>query len=244
MMIDDMNGREKQSRREIQRVEDYPLASPMDYHYQEEEPHLRDYLSVLMRRKWIALVFFVVVVTSVTIGTFLVKPVYRSTITLKVDKETPNIFQEKSTPMLILMNENDFETQKRTLQSRSLAVHAIRSMGLADNPELTGKKSGPRQPAGAGNEEAAIDNGVIASFLSRITVQPVSDSRLIQVSFDSTSPQLSASVANGIGKAFMEHTMKSKFDATQQARDWLEKQMEEMRAKVERAEEALNRYAA
>ena len=39
----------------------------------EEEVHIRDYLEVLMRRKWIVIVFLVIVVATVTLGSFLMR---------------------------------------------------------------------------------------------------------------------------------------------------------------------------
>jgi uncharacterized protein involved in exopolysaccharide biosynthesis len=56
----------------------------------EENVHLRDYLSVILKRKWIVITFFICVVVTTTILSFLMVPVYQSTITIKIDKQNPD----------------------------------------------------------------------------------------------------------------------------------------------------------
>jgi len=65
----------------------------------------------------------------------------------------------------------------------------------------------------------------------------------VNVSFTSYSPEIAAKVTEAIAKSFIDLNIESKFEATQQAREWLEKQLEAMKAKVEQAEERLNEYA-
>ena len=54
------------------------------------ELHLSDYLRILRGRIWIVLLFFIVVVTVVTIGTFKAKSVYRATTRLIIESPHRN----------------------------------------------------------------------------------------------------------------------------------------------------------
>ena len=56
----------------------------------EENIHLRDYLSVILKRKRIIIAFFICVVVTTTILSFLMVPVYESSITIKIDKQNPD----------------------------------------------------------------------------------------------------------------------------------------------------------
>lgn len=235
----------------IQKREEFPVAFPLnDPQQQEEEVHLREYLHVLMRRKWTALTFLVITVTTVLIGTFLMTPVYRSTATIKIDKEKPNVLQFKDVIEVERAADDYYQTQHKILKSRNLAKRVIRQMKLDQNPEFGGsaavvaKAPAPAEILDRRNADEGINPRVVNSFLSRLTVEPLQKSMLVKVSFDSYSPALSANVANAVAKSYIEFNIESKFDATQQAREWLEKQLEEMKARVERAEEALNKYAA
>jgi uncharacterized protein involved in exopolysaccharide biosynthesis len=48
----------------------------------QPEHHLKDYIETLKRRRDIAITFFVSTVLIVTIGSFLMTPIYRATVTL------------------------------------------------------------------------------------------------------------------------------------------------------------------
>ncbi|NWF75700.1 MAG: polysaccharide biosynthesis tyrosine autokinase [Nitrospirae bacterium] len=241
----------------LQRTSQYPLTSSIpSYDYiqtKEEEVHLRDYLSVIIRRRWILITFLIAVVTTVTIGTFLAKPKYKSTITIKIDKENPNILSFKDVVGLERVEEDYYQTQYKILKSRNLAKRVIRSLRLNEHPEFVSpqKIEAHASEANSGQLlkqidplEDGISSGVIDTFLKKVEVSPLQKSRLVNVSFISYDPELSANVSNAIGEAFIELNIESKFEATHQARAWLEKQLETMKAKVEQAEEKLNEYAA
>jgi len=204
-----------------------------------------------MRRKWIVITVLVAVVTTVTIGTFIMKPEYRATATLKIEKENPNILAFKDVIGLERAEEDYYQTQYKILKSRNLAKRVIRSLKLNTHPEFAPKTKG----AEAAHEDTLLEKnnpledesispGLVDTFIKRIDVKPVQKSRLVDVSFAAFDPELSAMVANKIGESFIGLNIESKFEATYQARTWLEKQIEIMKAKVEQAEEKVNEYAA
>jgi capsular exopolysaccharide synthesis family protein len=256
MNKDNLN--DKEPSRDIQIAEEFPVAFPIDYpqQEQEEEMHLWDYLNVLLRRKWTAITFFLVVVITVTIGTFLMTPIYRGAITIKIDKENPNVLKFKDVYEVDRIEDDYYQTQYKILKSRALAKRVIRSMNLDQNPEFAGKKAAllkgniadkaaaePSEDVSAGAAEE-IDSAVVDRYLARLSVEPLPKTRLVKVSFDSPSPELAAQVANTIGKAYIDFTIETRFDATQQANEWLDKQLQDMKAKVEKSEEMLNKYAS
>ncbi|HWR58961.1 MAG TPA: polysaccharide biosynthesis tyrosine autokinase [Thermodesulfovibrionales bacterium] len=231
----------------LQKTDEYPVSLPENYVYQQErETHLRDYLRVILRRKWIVMTFFLIAITTALLGMFLMKPIYRSSVVLKIDKE-PNVVNLKD------VYEKDggdeyYQTQYKVLKSRGLAKRVIRSMKLDQNPDFAGSIAPPKSPAemaetpAAQNTEEDSDPTLVDRFLKSLSVEPQPRSRLVKISFDSPSPALTASVSNEVAKVFINYGVESKFDATLQARDWLEKQLEDLKIKVERAEDALNKY--
>lgn len=241
----------------LERVHPYPPAPLRQPGYQpppfqEEEVHLRDYLNVILRRKWILITFLIAVVTTVTIGTFLKEPLYTSTITIRIDKENPNILAFKDVVNLERAEEDYYQTQYKVLKSRNLAKRVIRSLRLNTHPEFSSLKKDGVSVSHAGVlekkenllEDEGISSAIVDTFLSRVEVSPLQKSRLVNVSFTSRDPELAAKVADAIGLEFIELNIGSKFEATQQARTWLEKQLDVMKAKVEQAEEKLNEYAS
>lgn len=242
------SSQEDNKSRALEKVRDYPLV-PGGYNaYGEEEVHLMDYLQVILRRKWIVITFLLTVFTTVTIGTFMMKPQYKSTVTIKIDKENPNLLAFKDVYAVERPEEDYYQTQFKILKSRNLAKRVIRQMKLDANPEFSAQKaelkaaSFLKKPDSMLKEEG-IDSTLIDGFLSRVTVLPQQKSRLVNVSFSSYSPELAVRVTESLAKSFIDLNIESKFEATQQAREWLEKQLDAMKAKVEQAEEKLNEYA-
>ncbi len=242
----------------LEKTSQYPLTFPQNlYDFiqgKEEEVHLRDYLNVIIRRRWILITFFIIVVTTVIIGTFLAKPQYKSTITIKIDKENPNILSFKDVVGLERAEEDYYQTQYKILKSRNLAKRVIRTLRLNAYQEFIPSQNVTEHADEADSDtltkqvdplkDERISSGVIDAFLKKVEVSPLQKSRLVNVSFISYDPELSAKVANAIGDAFIELNIETKFEATHQAREWLEKQLETMKVKVEQAEEKLNEYAA
>jgi len=51
---------------------------------EEKDAHLRDYLDVILRKKWTVIVFLITVVITGTLATFLMTPLYRATTTIQL----------------------------------------------------------------------------------------------------------------------------------------------------------------
>ena len=78
-------------------------------------------------------------------------------------------------------------------------------------------------------EETKQQAKVIDRFLNDLTIAPVRNSRLVDVRYDSPDPALSAQVANGIAKAYIEQSLEFKFLSSKEASDWLGQRLAEQR---------------
>src|ERR1700694_5281270 len=76
----------------------------------------------------------------------------------------------------------------------------------------------------------------------RLTVEPVLNARLVKVGFESHYPDFAARVANTLAEAFITQQLDQKVETTRYATQFLAKQMEEARGKLETAEDRLNRF--
>jgi len=87
-------------------------------------------------------------------------------------------------------------------------------------------------------------DSVISTFLTRILVTPSADSRLITISFQAYSPKFAAQMADAIADTFVEWSLNRRLEATRTARDFLEKQLAEVKADLENSEQALYQFLA
>jgi succinoglycan biosynthesis transport protein ExoP len=239
----------------------------VSYQAPEEEVHLRDYLGVIMKRKWVVLTFLASVMIITMVITFTTTPQYVSTAVIKIGDA-----QNSSDPLKILQTSQQpdyYQTQYEILKSDALAEKVIRKLDLAKNPDFRKTDNVLLRAIGkvidsvvdgvstllssvsVGNSEKATHRSstempayLINSFLSKVDVVPVKNSQLVQVSFTSSSPELSQNVAKAIADSYISLTVDSRVDTSKQAKDFLRNQIELTKAKLEDSEKKLNNYAS
>src|SRR4030042_3001391 len=104
----------------------------------EAKTDLQDYLAIVLKRKWTVLSFALVVLTTVTIGSFLATPSYTAKGTLLLEKEA-NILSFQDIFQIETFNDDYFQTQYKLLKSRTLANDTIDRLKLYENEKFIGK---------------------------------------------------------------------------------------------------------
>src|SRR5436189_1690024 len=203
------------------------------------EPHLYDYLLILRKHQWLILPFMLAVVTIVSIATFRMQPVYVAIARIEIDRENANIlpFPGGDSFDYMVDSENYIETQAKILTSETLALQTIRNNGLALRPEFAAS-GGPSEAVASGNLANQTRPPELAEFLGNLSVKRVPNSRLMDVSFESTDPRLAARTVNAHIATYVEQNYRSKYEATSQASDWLADQLRDFKIKVQKSEDA------
>jgi succinoglycan biosynthesis transport protein ExoP len=93
------------------------------------------------------------------------------------------------------------------------------------------------------NTETLSRVGTVAKFQQAVTVEPVRNSRLVQVSVRNADPDLAAAIANTMAKAFIAMHIERRLDSSIYARQFLEEQIRQSKAKLEESERVINEYA-
>jgi polysaccharide biosynthesis transport protein len=207
------------------------------------EPHLYDYLLILRKHQWLILSFLLGVVTIVSIATFRMRPIYIATARIEIDRENANIlpFQGADPYELMMDLDNYIETQSKILTSETLALQTIRNSGLASSPEFSGR-NGPSEAIATGSLANQKYPPEIGAFLGSLRVRRVPNSQLMEVSFESTDPQLAARMVNAHLETYIEQNYRRSYEATTQASRWLAGQLDELKIKVEKSENARIEY--
>jgi uncharacterized protein involved in exopolysaccharide biosynthesis len=76
-----------------------------------------------------------------------------------------------------------------------------------------------------------------------LKVRAQANTRLLEILCDSTDPRLAADFANALAAEFTEQNLESRWQTTQHTGEWLTRQMEDLRIKLEKSEELLQNYA-
>jgi capsular exopolysaccharide synthesis family protein len=226
---------------------------------EEKEVHLRDYWKVIHKRRWIVVAFFFIVLIATAVGTLTMKPIYRGTATIQINKENPQIVDFKEIFAVNTMDMDYYQTQYKILESRTLARRVIQTLKFSERPEFQPKPETPFQKwksslrtsllgfFGSPDQEASESGGetfLINHFLTKLKIEPIRNSRLVKIHFDSNSPQLSTQVSNTLAAAYIQQNLEARFVSTEQAKQWLTRQLEDLKAKVESADENLQEFGS
>ena len=205
------------------------------------EPHLYDYLLILHKHLWLILTFMVAVVTIVSVATFRMQPVYIANAKIEIDHESTNIlpFQATDSYAYEADLDNYIGTQSNILTSETLALETIRNTGLAGNPEFAG---GSSDAIAAGTLKNQKPPSEIAAFLGGLKVQRILNTSLMEVSFESTDPQLAARILNAHLENYIAQNYRSRYEAAEGATKWLQSELDELSVRVRRSEDARIQY--
>jgi polysaccharide biosynthesis transport protein len=189
------------------------------------------YFWILKRQKWRILAFVVICVAATTVISSRLTPLYESTATIDIDRQAPAAVIGQDAARMAPNDADQFlATQVKIIQSDSVLrpvaqrFHLIRSQEAAGNPASDAKSDSAPQT------------------LKDLKVTRPPNTYLLLLSYRSPNPELAADVANGVATSYIEHTYNVRFRATAGLSTFMEKQMEELKAKMERSSEALVRF--
>ena len=201
------------------------------------EPHLYDYLLILRKHLWLILSFMLAVVTFVSIATFREQPVYVANAKIEIDRENTNVlpFQGGDSYDYMMDLDNYIETQARILTSETLALQTIRNSGLAASPELSSGDV-PSEAVATGSLANQPRPPEIAAFLGSLSVKRIPNTRLMEVTYESTDPRQAARILNAHLESYKAQNMQGHYAATTEATTWLQGQLMDLKRKVEKSE--------
>ncbi|WP_144185139.1 GumC family protein [Elioraea rosea] len=231
-------------------------------------------LAVLKRRKWgmILSVIIFPVIALVALGQLT--PRYTGTATVIYEaqefqiREMQSILRDEGGTTSVVL-----QSQLEIIKSLPMAERVADRLDLARRPEFNWSTAEPSNMAKARRwvqtqasaiaglvsaELAAslapprrgtprpedVRNGVILSTLDRISASVVANSRVINISFTSQSPQVAQAGANLLAELYINDQLEQKFDAVRRANTWLEQRVAQLREEVLDAEERVERTRA
>ena len=171
-------------------------------------------------------------------ASLLQTPLYRATATLELNPPVVPILGrgggQGGEDMSVPTTDYQFlETQYGLLRSRNLARRVVEDLDLADKP------SPGAEPQDA---EARIE-AKASALAGSITVKPLPDSRLVELTYTSPKPQEAATVVNGYAEAFVTSTLDRRYEATANARKFLTTRLAAARTELDESERRLVAYA-
>src|SRR5690349_2896446 len=129
----------------VERALDRPLTDVgqvRSYGPAASEPNqLRDYLFVVLKRKWLILSLCLVVTSLVAVQMFRQPSIYEAEATIRIEQRQGNVLQTDKFVLNAQPDANFWGTQIKLLQSPALARQVALSLDLQHNPNFFGSQA-------------------------------------------------------------------------------------------------------
>lgn len=220
-----------------------------------EEPDagsLVEYWRTLRRRRGLLILLTCIGVLLALLITLPQAPVYQARTTLEILELNENFMNMKDVTQVAqsgLNSNTDIPTQIQLLQSESLMDSTLASL-LKERREAGVAKAAaepqsewrrilnlPEPIQREGRDEA------LRMASRTMKVRASGPTRIIEVLVDSIDGRVAADFANRLAQTYVEQNMEARWQLTQRTGEFLARQLDEMRIKLERSEDALQEYA-
>lgn len=235
-----------------------------------QEMHLRDYLEVVIRRKWMVANCLIIVFALVLIYSLSQTKLYKASTTIEVKTADQNVTKFEEVETSNLKAAEYYDTQLQLVQSREIVGRVVDRLNLAGHPVVAKAVTGAFEPGLVerfesmlsdllrplfpGNklfsdkviqmdEEIIKRQALIDYMFAGLDVSSRGTGMLVEISFISPDRHLSQAVANGIAAEFIAWRMEQKLEASDIARNFLINQIDRAKINLEQAEKALNKFA-
>ena len=206
----------------------------------EESRHLRDYWIILLKRKWWFFSVLAAVLGVSLLIIFLMPPIYMVTVQLQIIQDNPSsiLGGSASDPLGALTGSSEidrfYETQYNILQSRTMAYGIMDALHLQDHPSY--KKM---QDDNKDDPPEVIRQMYADDLLTKMKVDPVKNSFLVNISFRSTHKDLAFKVPQAMQREYLRVCMDTRRQSYSMLEDWLESELLQVGKRLQTSEQAV-----
>lgn len=210
-----------------------PVAQQQDSEPEAPTVPLSHYLWILRRHCWKIVAFVVTCVFATAIVSSRLKPIYESTATVNIDHQSPSqVVGQDSTQSAQMESEAFLATQVKLIQSDSVLRPVAEQYHLLN---LDGKAA-----RNDSQKEQRMASAPVT--LGRLRVTRPTGTYLLLISYRDPDPRLAADVANAVAKSYLAHTYDLRIHSSANLSSFMEKQLDELKAKMEQSNQALTQF--
>lgn len=201
----------------------------------------REVFMAFKRRKWIILIVTVVVTGAIVAGTMRQPKIYAARAQIMLEPNLPKLLGNDMAVDRLTAQARAVRvfnnTQFKTMTSRTVIRDVADRLQLATNQDFLATYG--LNPKADPEKLAKSIEGVL---LSHIKVEPEAGTRIVNLLVEDQDPLRAVKIANTLGDAYIEHTLRKRLDKTHEASRWLDKRVDEFAGKLEAAEKGLYEF--
>jgi polysaccharide biosynthesis transport protein len=201
---------------------------------------LYQYWRVVRKHLGLVVGVCIVMVVLTLMHDVMLTPLYSANSTL-LFRNTASPLLENATITIVSQNTNSDteqdQTQIQLLKSRALAERVLTAEGLVDDPTaLIGTKHTESHP------KRVTAGALVRSYLARLEIAPIQNTQMVRIAVTSPDPNLSARLANGHAREFINWEIEMNSHRSEEAEHFLEGKLTRIKQQLELSEAAVNSY--
>jgi capsular exopolysaccharide synthesis family protein len=201
---------------------------------------VQHYWHIFLKWKWTVSIFFFIIMAGVLAFSFLVPPIYMSRGTIWIEEQMKILpFEDVQRYDATTLTPQSYS---QLLQSRALATRVIEKHKLYENPLFAGKP--PKGKKLPGPSDHVFMETLVLKFQNSIAVYPIERTRLLLVLFRSRDPKFASTTLNALLNEYVDMIIKQRYEASEQATQFLKDQIAAVRAEIEGGEKKLSEYGS
>jgi capsular exopolysaccharide synthesis family protein len=180
-------------------------------------------------------------------------PMYRARTLLEIDGLNVDFLNMRqvnptATTDPLQSPEYNIRTQMMVLESRPVLDRAIQKTGFEKELFDASEKGSSifgwwKGNASSKGDDWSAHEQAMAVAEGGLKVRAEPNSRVIEIMFNSSDARLASEFANGVAAAFIDVSLERRWQASQDTREWLARQLADVKANLEKSEDALQQYA-
>jgi capsular exopolysaccharide synthesis family protein len=162
---------------------------------------------------------------------------YTSVATIRIQPSNSSALELSASQALSGGSGSDekINSELAIMQGRTILLKVAQDLNLTENPDFWGKKKVPKMNLSEPKTRDLVMRRMAAILV--FTRQPKSD--IIQIICTTTSPLLSAEIANSVTNAYIARIFQVRYGSTERVSTWLVGQLNDLKDQVERDQEQL-----
>lgn len=209
------------------RVSSFPMGPILDAEAEAPTVPVSHYLWILKRHRGKIACFVAATLLATLVITARVTPIYEATATIDIDRQTPQgVIGQEATRSNVNDSDQFLSTQVRLVQSDSVLRPVAARYGLLAH------ERGAQAPVSA---DAPVQ-------LKNLKISRPPNTYLLLINYRSPDAKLAADVANGIAQSYLEHTFRIRYRSSASLSQFMERQIEELKLKMEKSSSALAQF--
>jgi polysaccharide biosynthesis transport protein len=202
-----------------------------------------DVLSLASRQKTSILLVAAVVFALSAAYVFLKKPVYEGLARLQIDPAHSTSFgldddRDKGT----IDVDDKIKTEVAIIQSDTVAMHVMKDLQLYANPNFAGQDTVSSPMNDLAELSPAQRRKLLERFRQSLTVKTIPATEVVEIRFRNSDPVLATKVTNSIIDKYLQRILAARVEGTEQASQWVSKQMQDVRANTTAAQAKLAQF--